>query len=116
MTASAHQTRGATIANATHHPYRTLAHRTNDWVEVVLFWHETEDETGDELTVTVSDERAGVYFELPAAPDQALDVFNHPYAYAAFRGLPFDEASPRYDEASPRYDEASPPAWPTTSS
>ena len=46
----------------------------------------------DELTVTVSDERNGAYFELAAEPHQALDVFNHPYAHAAFQGLPDPEA------------------------
>jgi hypothetical protein len=68
-------------------PYRELAHRANDGLEVVLFW---EKLTG-ELTITVSDERRGAYFELSAAPDQALDVFNHPYAHAAFRHLPYAE-------------------------
>ena len=75
--------------DATHQPYRELAHRANDGVEVVLFWQHA---TG-ELTVSVSDERSGAYFELAAEPDQALDVFNHPYAYAAFRGLPYAEVS-----------------------
>jgi hypothetical protein len=77
------------MANATQQPYRELAHRVNDGVEVVLFWHEIKDE----LTVTVSDERTGAYFELAAKPHQALDVFNHPYAHASFRGLPYEEAS-----------------------
>ena len=70
-------------------PYRELAHRVNDGFEVILFWQKLTDE----LTVTVSDERSGAYFELAAAPDQALDVFNHPYAHAAFRGLPYAEES-----------------------
>jgi len=74
--------------DATHQPYRELAHRAGDGVEVVLFWHEI----ADELMVTVSDERTGSYFELAAAPDQALDVFNHPYAYAASNGVPYEEA------------------------
>jgi hypothetical protein len=74
--------------NATHQFYRELAHRTNDGVEVVLFWHQI---TG-ELTVSVSDERSGAYFDLAAEPDQALDVFNHPYAYAASRGVPYEDA------------------------
>ena len=65
-------------------PYRELAYRLNDGVEVVLFWQQNTDD----LTVAVSDEHRGAYFELAAAPDQALDVFNHPYAHAAFRGLP----------------------------
>ena len=66
-----------------------LAHRVNDGVEVVLFWHQITDE----LTVTVSDQRSGAYFELAAEPHHALDVFDHPYAHAAFRGLPY-EAEP----------------------
>jgi hypothetical protein len=84
-------TEGATMGttNATHQTYRELAHRANDGVEVVLFWHQITDE----LTVSVSDERSGAYFELAAEPDQALEVFNHPYAYAAFRGLPYAEVS-----------------------
>jgi hypothetical protein len=70
-------------------PYRELAYRASDGIEVVLFWHQRTDE----LLVGVSDVRSGAYFELTAGPDQALDVFNHPYAHAAFRGLPCDEAS-----------------------
>ena len=82
-------------SNATS-PYRELAYRANNGVEVVLFWHQNTDE----LTVAVSDEHSGAYFELAAAPDQALDVFNHPYAHAAFRGLPYAEASlPSWAEA-----------------
>jgi hypothetical protein len=77
------------MASKATNPYRELAHRANDGVEVVLFWHE---HTG-ELTVAVSDERSGAYFELAAAPHQALDVFNHPYAHAAYRGLPYTTAS-----------------------
>ncbi len=77
--------------DATHQPFRELAHRTNDGVEVVLFW----DQISNELTVSVSDERSGAYFELAAEPDRALDVFNHPYAHAAFRGVPYAEVSLR---------------------
>ena len=77
-----------TSTNTTQEPYRELAHRENDGVEVVLYWHQPSDE----LTVTLADERNGVYFELPAEPHQALDVFNHPYAHAAFQGLTYQEA------------------------
>ena len=69
--------------NATQETYRELAYRNDDSLEVVLFWHQP---TG-ELTVAVSDERSGTHFELSAEPNQALDVFNHPYAHAAFQGL-----------------------------
>jgi hypothetical protein len=56
-------------------------------VEVLLTWHRV---TGD-LTVSVSDHQTGAYFELPADPDHALDVFEHPYAYAAFNGLRYED-------------------------
>ena len=69
--------------NATQETYRELAYRKNDSLEVVLFWHRATDE----LTVTVSDERSGIHFELAVEPHRALDVFNHPYAHAAYQGL-----------------------------
>lgn len=56
-----------------------LAHRRNDGIDVSLLWRK---QTG-ELTVSVCDERTGNVFELRARPENALDVFNHPYAYAA---------------------------------
>ena len=68
---------------ASHHPHRELAQRANDGVAVVLFWHERSNE----LTVSVSDKRSGAYFEVDADPEHALDVFEHPYAYAAFSRL-----------------------------
>ena len=77
-----------TATNETQQPYRELAYRANDGVEIVLFWHRVTDE----LIVSVSDARTGAYFELSADPAQALDVFNHPYAHAAFRGLPYENA------------------------
>ena len=74
--------------DATDGGFRELAQRKQGGVEVVLFWHEG---TG-ELTVCVSDEHSGSYFELAAEPEQALDVFDHPYAHAAFRGIPYEDA------------------------
>ena len=76
------------ISDTTTSRFRELTGRTHDGVEVVLFWHEL---TG-ELIVCVSDERSGSYFELAAEPENALDVYDHPYAYAAFRGVPYDDA------------------------
>jgi hypothetical protein len=66
---------------------RELAHRATGGLEVILFW----DEATDELTLSVSDERTGAYFEFAAAPDEALDVFYHPYAHAAYRGVPYGD-------------------------
>ena len=74
--------------NAAQARFRELAYRTNNGVEVVLFWHVPTNT----LTVAVSDERTGAYFELPAEPDRALDIFEHPYAYAAFNDVPYTEA------------------------
>jgi hypothetical protein len=76
------------VSDEKRHQVRELAHRATDGLEVLLFWHEATNE----LTVSVSDERTGAYFELDAGPDEALDVFYHPYAHAAFRGVPYDEA------------------------
>jgi hypothetical protein len=34
----------------------------------------------DEVVVRVTDFRAGDYFEIPAEPARALDVYHHPFA------------------------------------
>jgi hypothetical protein len=76
------------VSDERQYQVRELAHRATDGLEVILFW----DEATNELTVTVSDERTGAYFELLADPGEALAVFYHPYAHAAYRGVPYDEA------------------------
>ena len=58
---------------------RERAHRANDGIEVTLLWHPATDE----VRVCVRDERRDAYFEVIAEPQRALDVFDHPYAYAA---------------------------------
>ena len=69
---------------------RELDYRNADGVEVALLWHTS----GDFLSVVVSDARIGETFELVLDDrDNAMDVFNHPYAYAAHRGLEFNRAS-----------------------
>ncbi|HSC90249.1 MAG TPA: hypothetical protein VLB86_01195 [Gaiellaceae bacterium] len=60
---------------------RELAHRSNNGVHVSLLWSSVDDG----LVVTVEDD-AGESFELVVGADEALEVFDHPYAYAAFRG------------------------------
>ena len=65
--------------------FTELAHRAGDGVEVSLFWSEADNR----LTVTVSDMRFGGAFQLAAHPENALDVFYHPFAYAAFQGLDY---------------------------
>jgi hypothetical protein len=56
-----------------------LAQRENEGISVTLFWYRETDR----LTVAVRDRRTGEAFDLEAPAPTALDVFNHPYAYAA---------------------------------
>ena len=60
-----------------------LARRESGGVTVTLFWSRETDS----LALSVLDARGGD-FELVLAPnDRPLDVFDHPYAYAALRGV-----------------------------
>jgi hypothetical protein len=71
--------------NAADSTYRELAYRANDGVEVGLFWN-SED---DRLLLVVDDARSGDLFELRISAAEALDAFEHPYAYAAHRGVEY---------------------------
>lgn len=63
---------------------RELAFRSNDGMDVALLWHTASDL----LSVLVADTRTDERFELVLdRGDRPLDVFHHPYAYAALRGL-----------------------------
>jgi len=70
---------------ATPHTYRELAHRAADGVEVGLFWRSD----ADRLFVVVDDAGSGDLFELEVSSGEALDAFEHPYAYAAHRGIAY---------------------------
>jgi hypothetical protein len=59
---------------------RELDRRTSDGIHVRLLWHPEDDH----VSVAVNDTKTGEIFELPVhAGESALDVFHHPYAYAA---------------------------------
>jgi hypothetical protein len=58
---------------------RELAARESNGVSVRLLWHPRENA----VTVSVEDRRHDECFDLAVAPEHALDVFYHPYAYAA---------------------------------
>jgi hypothetical protein len=62
-----------------------LAYRSNDGLEVWLLWTRLENR----LSVVVHDGRQETSFELDVDPERALDVFHHPYAYAAYRGIEY---------------------------
>jgi hypothetical protein len=66
---------------------RELAHRSNDGIDVTLFWYPGTDE----LTVCVSDERRGAYFEVEPEANDALDAFYHPYAYASLSCVQYED-------------------------
>ncbi len=63
---------------------RELHTRVNDGLHVRLLWAEDDGQ----LAVTVTDIRTGDAFciELRDGED-AMEVFNHPYAYAACHGI-----------------------------
>ena len=63
---------------------KELAARHAGTTEVALLW----SKWAHRAAVAVLDEGTGEYFELEIGEDDdPLDLFNHPYAYAAARGL-----------------------------
>ena len=60
--------------------------RAGDGLDVRLFWHATSGR----VTVSLFDTSTEQAFELDVEPDQALDAFRHPFAYAASRGVPYE--------------------------
>jgi hypothetical protein len=56
-----------------------LAHRTSDGIDVSLVW----DRRRDRRTVYVLDSSSGELLTVPVEHGNALDVFYHPFAYAA---------------------------------
>jgi hypothetical protein len=63
---------------------RELDHRTSDRIDVRLLWRESDDT----VLVAVADEKTGDRFTIEVRDgERALDVFHHPYAYAAWRGI-----------------------------
>ncbi len=64
-------------------PLRELDHRHNDGIDVWLLWREVDNR----VLVAVADARTGNRFtiEVPEG-EPVLDVFHHPYAYAANEG------------------------------
>jgi hypothetical protein len=62
---------------------RELAYRENGGLIVSLLW----DPSDDALTVTVLDGQTGEALEIPVGDARPLEVFEHPFAYAAIHGL-----------------------------
>jgi hypothetical protein len=63
--------------------FRELDHRSHDRIEVRLLWRERDDR----VVVAVADEKTGQQFTVEVRDrERALDVFHHPFAYAAWLG------------------------------
>jgi hypothetical protein len=65
-----------------------LASRENDGIEVSLLWSKPTGRT----KVVVSDSKLDDTFELEVPGAEALEAFNHPFAYAAAERLFFGVA------------------------
>lgn len=64
------------------HTPKMLASRKSGTTEIALFWSKRKHRAA----VAVDDEATGEHFELEIhADDDALDLYNHPYPYAASR-------------------------------
>jgi hypothetical protein len=66
------------------HTTRELDSRTSDQIHVRLLWNEHDGR----VTVAVADEKTGDAFVVEVLDgERVMDVFHHPYAYAAFHDV-----------------------------
>jgi hypothetical protein len=71
-----------------------LMSRESNGITVRLLWSRATNL----VTVAVADAASADYFELVLDEDEpALEVFNHPFAHAAVRGLEFGTRRPEPD-------------------
>ena len=66
-----------------------LAFRESAGLRVALLW----DRQSNVSAVSVSNAATGDAFELSVDDRDALEVFHHPYAYAAQRGVDYGRAA-----------------------
>ena len=74
---------------------KELDARAGDGIDVRLFWHPG---TGT-VTLSVFDSAHEQAFELVVDPAEALEAFQHPFAYAACKGVAFAAPLRAHDEA-----------------
>ena len=60
-------------------PTRELAQRLTGGIEVLLLWHPDIDS----VELSLQDRATGAGFQIEVAPEDAIDAFYHPYAYAS---------------------------------
>lgn len=67
-----------------------LASRKNSGIQVTLLWASDTNA----VAVLVDDDSTGDQFELLVEPEaNPRDVYEHPYAYAAWRGIDYGAAT-----------------------
>ena len=64
-----------------------LAHRSSGGLDVTLLW-----QGDDNVIICVCDAREGAYFEIPAEPSLALEVYYHPFAYRDFSTVEYADS------------------------
>ncbi len=72
-------------ANTNEQAFAELAFRESDGLEVSLLWNRA----ADTVSVFVVDTISGDGFEVPLEGESPIEVFNHPFAFAAFRGIDY---------------------------
>ena len=80
------RTPGTVVAMNAHllHTMRELHSRISDGIHVRLLWRKDDDR----VVVAVDGEKTGDSFVLDVHPgERAMDVFEHPYAYAAWHSV-----------------------------
>ena len=68
---------------------RELCHRSNDGIEVTLWWLPG----ADRLQVAVVDTKLNQCFQLPVDAARAMRVFTHPYLYAQDAAIRMPDAA-----------------------
>ena len=66
-----------------------LTRREGNGIVVMLLWRRADDR----VMVAVVDSATETAFEIDVADASPLDVFHHPYAYAAFRHVDVEPAA-----------------------
>ena len=76
--------------------FRELDRRLHDRIDVRLLWRASDDR----VIVAVADEKTGEHFSVEVCDgERALDVFRHPFAYAAWHRVEIRDAC--FEAASP---------------
>ena len=76
------------MASATTTSTTVIAHRSSGNADVTLVWERCDG--ADKTVVCVADRQRGAYFEIPAEPYLALDVYYHPYFYRDFSTVDYE--------------------------